>query len=99
MLFCSQILSLLTAVLPDDDTGYLLKSIFGTETHVFRRYQRMMYWMPKFKNANPYPLPLELPEDPIELAILALKKMAVDLENIVSVHHVINCTHPVSQSL
>ena len=61
--------------------GYQLQEIFGIKAHAFRKYQRMMYWLPKFKNANPYPVPHILPEDPRELARMALKRMAVDLEN------------------
>ena len=49
----------------------------------------MMYWMPKFKYANPYRVPYELPDDQIELSKLALKRMAVDLENEISVFQVI----------
>ena len=75
-------------VIPDDEFGDILRDMFGTMTHVFRRYQKMMYWMPKFKNANPYPVPYDLPEDPIELAKLALKRMAVDLENKLSIFQV-----------
>ena len=77
-----------TGVIPDDDMGYQLLEIFGKESHVFRRYRRMMYWMPKFKNANPYPIPHELPEDPRELAVMALKRMAVDLQNEVTIYEV-----------
>ena len=52
----------------------------------------MMYWMPKFKFANPYYVPHMLPNDDIELAKLALKRMSVDLENELTVHHV-SCAH------
>jgi len=48
----------------------------------------MMYWMPKFKFASPYYVPYVLPTDDIELAKMALKRMAVDLENHVTVHYV-----------
>lgn len=75
-------------VVPDDDMGYKLIRIFGQESHAFRKYQRMMYWMPKFKFANPYYVPYQLPTDDIELAKMALKRMAVDLENKLTVHHV-----------
>ena len=34
-----------------------------------------MFWMPKFKNASPYRLPRELPKDPKELALLAIKRI------------------------
>lgn len=72
-------------VIPDDDMGYQLQSIFGDKSHAFRKYRRMMYWMPKFRFANPYYVPYTLPTDQIDLAKLALKRMAVDLENEVSV--------------
>lgn len=72
-------------VIPDDDMGYQLRGIFGDKCHAFRKYRRMMYWMPKFRFANPYYVPYNLPTDQIELAKLALKRMAVDLENEVSV--------------
>ena len=75
-------------VVPDDDLGYQLIRIFGKKAFAFRKYQRMMYWMPKFKFANPYHVPYELPNDNIELAKMALKRMAVDLENVVTVHMV-----------
>ncbi len=50
---------------------------------------------------NPYPVPFELPDDPLELAELALKRMAVDLQNKLSVFEVrisvcyIYCGHSV----
>jgi signaling intermediate in Toll pathway protein len=73
-------------VVPDDDMGHQLIRIFGKKAHVFRKYQRMMYWMPKFKFASPYHVPYDLPTDGIELAKMALKRMAVDLENKVTVY-------------
>jgi len=75
-------------VIPDDDIGYEIISIFNKNTRPFRKYQRMMYWMPKFKYANPYYIPHILPTDSIELAKMALKRMAVDLENAISVFYV-----------
>jgi len=75
-------------VIPDDEMGYQLVKIFGQQAHAFRKYQRMMYWMPKFRYASPYYVPLELPTDETELARLALARMAVDLENKISVFEV-----------
>ena len=75
-------------VVPDDDMGDQLVRIFGKESHAVRRYQRMMYWMPKFKFANPYYVPYVLPNDDIELAKLALNRMSVDLENTLTVYPV-----------
>ena len=70
--------------------GYQLIEIFGKQSHTFRKYQRMMYWLPKFKYSNPYYVPYDLPNDRIELAKMALQRMAVDLENEVSIFEV-NC--------
>lgn len=72
-------------VIPDHDFGVRLMEVFGTDAHAFRKYRRMMYWMPKFKHANPYPVPKELPDDALSLALLALKRMAVDKENKITV--------------
>lgn len=72
-------------VIPDDELGYQLKGIFGDKSHAFRKYRRMMYWMPKFRFANPYFVPYNLPEDRIELSKLALQRMSVDLQNDISV--------------
>lgn len=66
----------------------MVKAIFGDQAHAFRKYQRMMYWMPKFKYANPYRVPYFLPDDQLELAKLALKKMAVDVQNKLSIFQV-----------
>lgn len=68
-------------VIPDHDFGVRLANAFGTEAHAFRKYNRMMYWLPKFKHANPYPVPKELPDDALQLALIALKRMAVDRDN------------------
>ena len=67
--------------------GYQLIEVFGHRAHAFRKYQRMMYWLPKFKYANPYYVPYELPENDIELATMALKRMTVDIQNKVDVFH------------
>jgi len=72
-------------IVPDDEMGYQLIAIFGKKSHAFRKYQRIMYWMPKFKNLSPYPIPQELPLDPREVAALALSRMAVDEQNRVDV--------------
>ncbi|KAK7500838.1 hypothetical protein BaRGS_00008082 [Batillaria attramentaria] len=72
-------------VIPDHDFGMRLEKVFGTDAHAFRKYRRMMYWMPKFKHANPYPVPKELPDDALQLALLALRRMSVDKETKLSV--------------
>lgn len=73
-------------VVPDDQFGYMLRDVFGDKSHAFRKYRRIMYWLPKFKNANPYPIPLKLPNDPRELALIALKRMSIDLQTEYSIY-------------
>ena len=73
--------------------GYQLEAIFGTRAHAFRKYQRMMYWMPKFKYASPWPIPRDLPADPAEIAKLALQRMAVDQQNVVTIFQVRNLVY------
>lgn len=87
---CLQILEKMedNNVVPDQEMRDLLEARFGKRGHVVRKYRRMAYWMRKFRNANPYKLPHYLPLDPLELAILALKKMSVDLENEIKVYKV-----------
>ena len=77
-----------SGVIPDDEMGGQIVALFGVDSHPHRKYRRIMYWMPKFRNMSPFPVPYELPLDPIELAVLALKRMAVDLANTVDVFHV-----------
>ncbi|PSN30550.1 Evolutionarily conserved signaling intermediate in Toll pathway [Blattella germanica] len=42
-------------VVPDPEMESLLINIFGRKGHPVRKYWRMMYWMPKFKNLSPWP--------------------------------------------
>jgi len=62
-------------VIPDEELGDLLLNIFGKYATPYKRYCRMMYWMPKFKNLSPFPLPDEMPNDALELAKLAIKQI------------------------
>ena len=71
--------------------GKLIASVFGYHTNPFHKYRRLMYWLPKMKNTNPFPIPLELPDDRIELAKLVIKRMAVDLQNRVQIFEVRLC--------
>lgn len=75
-------------VIPDEDFCRMLYKRFGLHTSPMVRYQRMMYWMPKFKNANPWPVPQILPHDPSELGRLALMRMNPEKETVVTVHEV-----------
>ncbi|KAJ8266153.1 hypothetical protein GJAV_G00126540 [Gymnothorax javanicus] len=73
-------------VMPNVETKVLLVQIFGEKSHPMRKYQRIMYWFPRFKHMNPYPIPHELPQDPIDLARFSLNRIAADLDAKVTVH-------------
>ncbi|XP_014673796.1 PREDICTED: evolutionarily conserved signaling intermediate in Toll pathway, mitochondrial-like isoform X2 [Priapulus caudatus] len=73
-------------VCPDDEMGRMLHARFGGDGHPVRKFQRMLYWMPKFKHISPFPLPRALPDDPADLAVLALRRIAVDAENKIDVY-------------
>ncbi len=66
--------------------------IFGDWTHVVRKAKRQLYWMPKFKNANPYPVPSiqvleELSDFDIALAALERITKCADKETKISANY------------
>ncbi|CAF0705802.1 unnamed protein product [Brachionus calyciflorus] len=71
-------------VILDEDFVRLTIKIFGDWTHVVRKAKRQLYWLPKFKNSNPYPIPsiekLENMKD-IEIAFAALERMCMSADN------------------
>ncbi|XP_041634801.1 evolutionarily conserved signaling intermediate in Toll pathway, mitochondrial [Cheilinus undulatus] len=78
-------------VLPNVETKVLLIQIFGEKSHPVRKYQRIMYWFPRFKNVNPFPVPHELPEDPVDLARFSLNRIANDWDAEITVYQ-LPCT-------
>lgn len=69
-------------VIPDYEMEAMLLNVFGKRGHPVRKYWRMMYWMPKFKNLSPWPVPNPPPSDIQELAKLAIERMcSVDLRS------------------
>jgi len=62
-------------VIPDEEMGDMLINIFGKLSTPFKKYCRMMYWLPKFKNISPWLLPDTIPNDPIALAKLGIKQI------------------------
>lgn len=50
------------SVIPDSEMESMLLNIFGKRGYPLRKYWRMMYWMPKFKNSSPFPLDTEFLE-------------------------------------
>ncbi|MEQ2202604.1 hypothetical protein XENOCAPTIV_008212, partial [Xenoophorus captivus] len=75
-------------IMPNTETKVLLVQIFGEKSHPMRKYQRIMYWFPKFKHINPFPLPQPLPEDPVDLAHLSLTRIANDLDARITIYQV-----------
>ncbi|KAF7279325.1 hypothetical protein GWI33_007416 [Rhynchophorus ferrugineus] len=74
-------------VMPDLDMEDQLLAIFGSRGFPLRKYWRMMYWMPKFKNMSPFPLPNPLPDDIFELAKLAIERISnIDVSNEVTIY-------------
>ncbi|XP_070581425.1 evolutionarily conserved signaling intermediate in Toll pathway, mitochondrial-like isoform X2 [Ptychodera flava] len=63
-------------VMPNEETKGVLLSVFGRKGHPIRKLQRMLYWFYKFRHVNPFPLPKELPEDPIAVAELGLQRIS-----------------------
>lgn len=73
-------------IMPNVETKVLLAQIFGEKSHPVRKYQRIMYWFPKFKHANPFPVPHVLPSDPVELARFSLTRIADDLDAKITIY-------------
>ncbi|NP_001229867.1 evolutionarily conserved signaling intermediate in Toll pathway, mitochondrial [Danio rerio] len=73
-------------VMPNIETKVLLVQIFGEKSHPIRKFQRIMYWFPKFKHTNPYPVPHVLPSDPVDLAQFSLTRIAADLDAKITIY-------------
>ncbi|XP_045497044.1 evolutionarily conserved signaling intermediate in Toll pathway, mitochondrial [Colias croceus] len=74
------------AVMPDTEMEQMLLNTFGRRGIPLRKYWRMMYWMPKFKNLSPWYLPDKLPDDTLELAMLAIQRItSVDADTKINI--------------
>ncbi|XP_012524475.1 evolutionarily conserved signaling intermediate in Toll pathway, mitochondrial [Monomorium pharaonis] len=68
-------------VMPDLEMQEMLLNIFGQHGLPLKKFWRMMYWMPKFANLNPWPCSRPAPKDPRVLARLAMSKISsVDVQ-------------------
>lgn len=68
--------------MPDYEMEAILMNIFGRKGHPVRKFWRMMYWMPKFKNLSPWIVPNPPPNDAFDLARLAVERMcSVDVQS------------------
>ncbi|GAV02466.1 hypothetical protein RvY_13029 [Ramazzottius varieornatus] len=72
-------------VIGDTEMYHIILNVFGDRSYAMRKFKRMMYWYPKFRYANPYPIPWPTPKDPYEQARLALERMCPDLKKKVTV--------------
>lgn len=64
------------SVIPDYEMQQMLLNIFGIHARPLKKFWRMMYWMPKFANLNPWPCARPAPKDPRVLAKLAINKIS-----------------------
>ena len=55
--------------------GNMLENIFGLNSAPMKKYMRMRYWMPKFRNKDPHPVPFHLPDETLDLARLAIERI------------------------
>ncbi|XP_031849443.1 evolutionarily conserved signaling intermediate in Toll pathway, mitochondrial [Nomia melanderi] len=63
-------------VMPDYEMQELIINIFGIRSWPARKYAALAYWMAKFHQLNPWPIPDPPPTDHKVLGQYALKKMA-----------------------
>ena len=49
----------------------MLENIFGLNSAPMKKFMRMNYWMPKFKNKQPWELPFHLPDE-VVYALISL---------------------------
>ncbi|EZA62739.1 hypothetical protein DMN91_007686 [Ooceraea biroi] len=63
-------------VIPDYEMQMMLLNTFGAHARPLKKFWRMMYWMPKFANLNPWPCARPAPKDPQVLARLAIYKIS-----------------------
>lgn len=64
----------------------IIMTIFGKNSHPMKKCLRMNYWLHKFNQASPWPLPKPIPNDTLEVAKLAVAQMcSVDLASEITV--------------
>uniref|UniRef100_A0A2K5RBE8 ECSIT signaling integrator n=1 Tax=Cebus imitator TaxID=2715852 RepID=A0A2K5RBE8_CEBIM len=73
-------------VMPNKETEFLLIQIFGRKSHPMLKFLRLKRWFPRFMNINPFPVPRDLSQDPVELATLALRRIEPDLSARVTIY-------------
>lgn len=74
--------------MPNKETEFLLLQIFGRKSYPMLKFIRMKLWFSRFKNINPFPVPRDLPQDPVDLAKLGLRHMEPNLNATVTIYQV-----------
>ncbi|XP_059472516.1 evolutionarily conserved signaling intermediate in Toll pathway, mitochondrial [Neocloeon triangulifer] len=86
-------------IIPDMEVEVMLTNIFGKTSHPLRKFMRMYYWMPKFNNLSPWPVAKPVPQDPFELAKIALQRItSVDLLTKIEVYQTKNLKDSVDKT-
>ncbi|KAM5169892.1 evolutionarily conserved signaling intermediate in Toll pathway, mitochondrial [Mantella aurantiaca] len=78
-------------VTPDKNTRFLLTQTFGKLSHPMKKYQRIMYWFPRFKHVNPFPVPAGIEADPVSMSKMCLERIAADKDSHITVYQ-LPCT-------
>ncbi|XP_073910136.1 evolutionarily conserved signaling intermediate in Toll pathway, mitochondrial isoform X3 [Castor canadensis] len=73
-------------VMPNKETEFLLLQIFGHKSYPMLKFLRMRLWLTRFKNSNPFPVPWDLPQDPVDLAKLGLRHIEPSLSAKVTIY-------------
>ena len=77
----------------------MVENIFGLDSNPIKMIMRMLYWMPKFKNDSPWPLPFDLPNDSLELAKLAIKRItSVDTDTEITIYQTDDLTESIDKT-
>ncbi|XP_043594572.1 evolutionarily conserved signaling intermediate in Toll pathway, mitochondrial [Bombus pyrosoma] len=63
-------------VIPDYEMQKMIVDTFGKNGLVMKKCCSMFYWLPKFSQLNPWPLPVPIPTDAKVLAQFALAKIS-----------------------
>ena len=78
-----------SGVIPDRELEIIMVNAFGNTSFAVNKLRRMAYWMPKFRNLSPFPLPNPVPMDTLELAKLAIQRITLpDLQTQIEVYKV-----------
>lgn len=85
-------------VMPNKETEFLLIQIFGRKSYPMLKFVRMKLWFSRFKNINPFPVPRDLPQDPVDLAKLGLRHMEPNLSATVTIYQVSTPFHTFSHN-